>query len=222
MTLLILIVLSFVFVVSQVNMLYYQLNGYIYTPVYNETLNSTVIISRPITDCVQLNTDIVLAQDMIFVLMRIILPFIIMLVCTSILFNYARVSRKALIRRRQFRKEHTFTLVVTITNVWFLICNIGVVVYYFMFYYYKFSGASLPIIAHYTNLLFGACAIVLSYSFTFSWFFIDMLFNRTFRKEILLAVLFLTSLRDKIMTRVTQNNNTQNSNTQNNIQNTNL
>ena len=215
--------MSFVFVVSQVNMLYYQLNGYIYIPVYNETLNSTVIISKPITDCIQLNNDIALAQDMIFVLMRIILPFIIMLVCTSILFKYVRVSRKALIRRRQFRKEHTFTLVVTITNVWFLICNLGVVVYYFMFYYYKFSGASLPMVTHYTNLLFGACAIVLSYSFTFSGFFIDMLFNRTFRKEILLAVLFLTSLRDKIMaTRVTQNSNTQNSNTQNNIQNTNL
>lgn len=198
MTILILIIMSFVFVVNQVHMAYYVQNFKTSASVYNQTLNKTVFVSIVSVYCVQYNNNLSLAQDILFVIMRIILPFIIMVVCNIILINYIRQSRNRIIRGRKERKEHSFTLAVTIMNGSFLICNIGVVVYYIIFYYLKFSGTTLPLVPFYMNQLYGTCAVLFSFIFTLSQFLIDMIFNKVFRKEILVVFLIVTGRRNQV------------------------
>ena len=200
-TILILTVLGFVFVVSQIHLLYYQHIYQIHRPVFDATLKKTVF--KIITDstCARLNSNIGLAQDMIYVMMRILLPFIIMVICNAILVNYIRNRRKVVINRSKEKREHRFTITVTIMNGFFLACNIPVVIYYIMFYYFQFSSALevISLASYYSLILFSLCSILLSYIFIFSQFFIDMIFNKVFRKEILAAFLFLTGRQNKIM-----------------------
>ena len=127
--------------------------------------------------------------------MRIVLPFIIMVICNMILFNYIRNRRKVVIDENKEKREKRFTITVAIMNGIFLVCNIPVVIYYIMFYYFQFSTANIqvfPLVSYYSLILFGLCTILLSCIFIFSQFFIDMIFNKEFRKEILAAFLFLT------------------------------
>ena len=182
-TILILIVVSFVFVISQVNMLYYAIS--IRLP-----LNKTFTINNTLV-CTQSNLNIVFAQDLIFVLMRIILPFVIMVICNLVLVKHISKTRRSVIRGRKQKREHSFTIAVSIMNGSFLVCNIGVVFYYFISYYLIFSGLQLFVRPYYIFLIFGICGNLFSYIFTFSEFFIDMFFNKVFRKEILLLIRFL-------------------------------
>lgn len=192
-------VLFFVLVASQINMFIYATNSSTQTSVYNQTSNTTVIIRKPITVCYQSNPEIVLAQDMIFMFMRIILPFIIMVICNVILVNHISKTRNVVIRGRKEKRENNFTLSVSIMNGSFLICNIALVIYNIIFYYLKFSGASWSFIPFYINYLFGTCATVLSYIFTLSQFFIDLTFNKVFRKQVISLLMYLTRLRFRMV-----------------------
>ena len=132
----------------------------------------------------QANKNIVFAQDLIFVLMRIIFPFFIMVICNVVLVKHISKTRRVVIRGRKQKREHSFTIAVSIINGSFLVCNIGVVVYYFIFYFLYFSGNQMPIRSLNILTFYGLCANLFSYIFTFSEFFIDMFFNKVFRKEI--------------------------------------
>ena len=202
---LILSVMSFVFLVSQIYMFNYAQNSTNLTRIFNETLNTTFIMRTNLTACFQANLNIVLAQDMIFMIMRILLPFIVMVICNVILVNYISNRRKIIIRERKAKKEYSFTIAVLIMNASFLFCNISVVIYYIMAYYLKFSGASLPLVSVYINSLFGTCAILFSYMFTLSEFFIDLIFNKVFRKRILWLILNITTLGATFKTSVRTN-----------------
>lgn len=197
--------MSFVFLVSQVNMLYYAQNSFLLTFIYNETLNTTVISRKNISACNQANVQIVLVQDMIFVIMRIILPFVIMVICNVILVKYISSKRKVIIRGRKEKREHSFTIVVSIINGSFLFCNISVVIYYIIVYYYRFSGTSVTV-ETYKASLFGTCAILFSYLFTLSEFFIDVIFNKVFRIKMLSLLLYLTRFRFKFEIRINRPN----------------
>ena len=181
-TILILIVLSFVFVISQVNMLYYAIS--VAYPVFNTTLNKRVYYNDTLV-CTQANLNILIAQDFIFVLMRIILPFVIMVICNVVLVKHISKTRRAVIHGRKQKREHSFTIAVSIMNGSFLVFNIGVVVYYLIVYFLYFSRISFSLISSYSIFtLYGSFVILFSYIFTFSEFFIDMFFNKVFRKEI--------------------------------------
>lgn len=200
MTILILIILGFVFLVDQVYMIYFVRNSRFPVFVFNSTLNKSVLKFINVTFCVQPDSNIVLAQDIIFVIMRIILPFCIMIVCNVILINHIRKSRNRVIRGRKEKRENNFTFAVSIINGSFLAFNIGVVVYYIMIYYYRFSGNSLKTdsVSYYIFNLYGTSAILLSYLFTLSQFFIDMIFNKVFRKEILVVFMILSGRRNQV------------------------
>jgi hypothetical protein len=208
-TFFILMVLSFVFLVNQLYMAYYVQN--IRTPysVFNKALNKTVTVYRITAVCVQYNSDLVLAQDLVFVVMRILLPFIIMTVCNTVLINHIRKSRRRIANARDEKKERSFTMAVVIMNVSFLVCNIGAVAYFIIFYYMKFTGLSFPLVPFYSLYsLYGACATLLSYVFTLSQFFVDMIFNKIFRKEMIAALTCRRSQVDE--TRGNTNNNREN------------
>ena len=162
--------------------------------------------------CVQANSSIVFAQDMIFVIMRIIIPFIIMVICNVFLVKHISKTRKAVIRGREKKRENSFTMTVSIMNGCYLICNISVVVYYFILYYLRFSKTSLPSPTYYRINLYGTCAILFSYIFTLFQFLIDMFFNKVFRKEIFSLIGFLTRFRYPIKSAVSSRCNTQETN----------
>ena len=186
-TIWILIVIGFVFVICQIYMLYYVKS--IDYPVFNTTLNKYVLINNTLV-CVQTNTNIVLVQDLIFILMQIILPFVIMVICNVVLVKHINKTRRVVIRGRNQKREHSFTIAVSIMNGSFLVCNIGVVVYYFIVYFLIFLRT--PLNSHSNDIftLYGICSIFFSYIFTFSEFFIDMFFNKVFRKEIFTLIRF--------------------------------
>lgn len=200
-------VLAFVFVVDQIYMAYFVQNSKVPRAVFNKTLNRTVVVISVTASCVQPNTNLVLSQDIMFVIMRIILPFIIMVGCNVILIRHIRESRNRVIRDRKEKKEHSFTKAVAIMNGSFLACNIGVVVYYIIYYSLRFSGAQWPFLSVVIFSLYGTCAILLSYMFTLSQFIIDMIFNKVFRKEILHVVFFLTRQRNDVEPSRTNNSN---------------
>lgn len=198
-TALILIVFSFVLLVSQIYLIIYQRDAAALISVFNETLNKTVSKRIVIPICDQANQKILLAQDMIYIIMRIIFPFIIMVICNVILINYIRKSRQVLVSSLRERKEQSFTIVVAIMNLTYLFCNIAVIVYYIMLYYYSFTETMLDIVPYYSNLIFGISAILLSYIFTFSQFFIDLIFNKVFRSEIFSALSYIFDLGKNIL-----------------------
>lgn len=207
-TFFILMILTFVFLVDQLYMAYYVQNTRTPYSVFNKALNKTVTAYKITAVCVQYNSDLVLAQDLVFLVMRILLPFIIMTVCNAVLISHIRKSRQRIVHGRDEKKERSFTMAVVIMNVWFLVCNIGAVVYFIVFYYMKFTGLSWPLVPFYINSLYGACATLLSYVFTLSQFFIDMIFNKIFRKEMIAA---LTCRRNQVdEDRGNTNNNREN------------
>lgn len=197
-TVMIFIVLSFVFAVDQVYMAYYVMNQKIPVVVFNQTLNKSVLLLINVAVCVQKNDSLVLAQDLIYVMMRIILPFIIMVVCNIILINHIRQSRKRVIRGRNEKKENTLTKTVALLNGSFIICNISVVVYYIVVYYNLFNGIVYTNANYYIFLIYGTSSILLSYLFTLLQFFLDMVFNKIFRKEILQTFLIVTGRRNRV------------------------
>jgi len=210
-TILILIVITFVFAIDQIYLAYYVQNFNYPILVFNQTLNKSVIVIIIVGICNQKNQQISQAQDMIFVIMRIILPFIIMAICNSILINHIRQSRKRVIRGRNERKNHSFTLSVAIMNGSFLIFNIGVTVYYIIFYYNYYSRNSFGNVGNTILSFYGNCSIILSYFFILCQFLVDMIFNKIFRKEIIITFLIITGRRNQVeQTRggVTQTNNT--------------
>ena len=211
-TILILIIIGFVFVICQVYMVYYTKDVNYPVVLFNVTLNKTIFSVVKMANCVQANSNIVFAQDMIFVIMRIIIPFIIMVICNVFLVKHISKTRKAVIRGREKKRENSFTMTVSIMNGCYLICNIGVVLYYFIFYYLVFSGSSLQSPSFFRFSLYGTCSILLSYIFILSQFFIDMIFNKVFRKEIYSLISFLTRFRYPVKSAVTSRCNTQETN----------
>ena len=210
-SILILIVLCFVFIVDQVYMTYYVQNINYPVLVYNKTLNKSVSVIIPVPFCLQNNAQILLAQNLIFLIMRIILPFIIIAVCNFILIKHIHSSRRRVTRGRNQRKENSLTFTVAIMNGSFLICNLGLIPYNIIVYYSTFSGVSLAKVPYNINSLYGTCASLLSYLFTLSQFFLDMIFNKIFRKEMLQAILIVTGRRNQV--EETRGGNTQTNNT---------
>lgn len=210
LTVLIIVVLSFVFLVDQVYMAYFVTNSRVPLLVFNSTLNKSVLVIITVPFCVQTNTNLVLAQDMIIVFMRIILPFIFMVVCNVILIRHIRQSRNRVIRGRKEKKENSFTFAVAIINGSFLTFNFGVVVYYIIVYYFRFTGNYFGTSSYSVSMnifsLYGVSAILLSYLFTLCQFFFDMIFNKIFRKEIL-AIFLNLSRRNQVEETRTQTQN---------------
>lgn len=171
-------VIGFVFAVN-----YLQINKIQENDFY-ATLNITVNVSLNQTICIQDNTQILLSQDVVFVIMRIVLPFFIMFTCNVILIRHIRKTRKVIIRGRKEKREHSFTKAVAIMTGSFLAFNIVLIVYYIMIYYFKLSSITLRLALYSINYFYGIWAILLSYLFIVYQFFVVMAFNKLFRKKV--------------------------------------
>lgn len=146
------------------------------------------------SDCLAISMDIHTAQDILFVFMRIILPLLLMIICSVILIKHVRESRRRVIHGRYQKRENYFTVAVTFTNVAFFVFNLPITFYYIVYYYLFYSKVSLSLLGGFQFNLFFVVAYLFSYlfsMFTLCQFWIDLALNRLFRNEIFAVFILL-------------------------------
>lgn len=181
------------------------------TTVFNSIENRTVMVPVNITICTQANRNVTLAQDLIFIIIRVILPFIIMVTCNIVLIRHVAISRNKVIRGSNQRREHSFTIAVAILNGSFMAFNLGAVVLFIITYYIRFSGNRFTVVGSAMFVVYQTVSILVAYSFGLLQFWLDLIFNRIFRQEMRTAFLILIGQRNKVYenTSSTSSNSTQ-------------
>lgn len=203
LSILILLVFGFVLLTNAINGWYYAQAFKIPVSVYNATLNKTVRVSVIVHQCYQANDELKLVQDMIYVTMRVVLPFGIMVFCNAALFLHIYGVRKRSGRtvNPNTRRENFFTLAVWFTNAAFFVLNAPFVISTVLNYYYYMTGIimNLDLVVYYKLSLFSTVALLLSYVFTLLNFWIDLVFNGIFRTEMRFALLILMGRRIQVL-----------------------
>lgn len=167
-------------------------------------INNTVIIT-------QVNTIFTQSiADATFVVVRVLIPFFIMVTLNAILIRYITLSKKKIATKTKDskqKKESRFTTSIILINAFFFIFQFPEVVKQILRYSYFIPYAnSIWIVANSSFTLFGNITLLWSYCFTLLEFFLDITFNSLFRAEIL-------SVFDFILKRKTPTNSEQKSRT---------
>lgn len=171
-------------------------------------LNVTVKVNITLLQCLAINSDIQTAQDMLYVIMRIVIPLVIMVVCSYILFKHVFKARRRIIRGRNQKRENFFTFAITLTNCAFFVFNLPITVYYVYYYYLKYSNTRISLVGSFQFNIFFIVAYLFSYLFTLCQFWIDLTLNRVFRKEIFTFVKSILPDRLNSVLSSTLNNST--------------
>lgn len=169
--LLILLIFGLVLVANIINGWYYSETISVSTNVFNATLNRTVRIKVTYSKCTQDDKTLVVAQDLIFIIMRVGIPVIIMFACNFILIKHVRTIRSNVTRTNTThnqRHENKFILAVWFINTAFFLLNLP----YFVFIIFS---NSLQFTGYYNTLsmLSQVQIVLLSSMFTLSEFWID-------------------------------------------------
>ena len=129
---------------------------------------------------------ITVTSDLISVLLRTYIPFVIMLILNVVMIRKimesSRLSLKKTIRR--YRKDYQFTIAVMFVDVYIFLANLPESIFYIIYDYYLYSGMFLSssVFRSYYNLLSGIFSNISLSVQTFS-FFSYLLFNTIFRRE---------------------------------------
>ena len=201
----ILVVQGIVFIINLFYLTNYASVSVITQSQFDPLLNVSVSVNITKKNCIAINKDIQLAQDMIHVVMRIILPVFIMFVCSYTLIKHVLNVRRTIIRERNQKRENRFTVAVAFSNFAFLFFNLPVTVYYFILYYFTLSKITLSPLTGAQFNLFCTVANLFSCMFTLGQFWIDLAFNRLFRKEIFDFIIFVYTRRFNRVESETQN-----------------
>lgn len=191
LTLFILGVQGFVFLTNLVNVAYYAKASVGVQTQLDPVLNVSVKVNKTKLTCAVISKDMQTTQDILFVFMRIIIPMFTMIICSYYLIKHVLEVRRRIIRGRNQKRENHFTVAVAFTNVAFFVFNLPITVYYIIYYYIILSKVSLTFLGNVQFSLFFSVSYLFSYMFTLCQFWIDLAFNRIFRKEIFAAVFFL-------------------------------
>jgi hypothetical protein len=134
---------------------------------------------------------IILSTDLISISLRTYIPFVLMIIFNIIMIRkILSTSQKANFKQSSLRgKEYQFTLAVMSFDVYFLITNFPLSVFYIVFDVNYYSGAFSvdPEFGAYFNMLFYVFVDISFIEQTFS-FFMNLGFNKLFRKELLLMI----------------------------------
>jgi hypothetical protein len=122
--------------------------------------------------------------DVMNVILRSYLPFLIMLACNILLTRELIRSKKKMLKSDSFRREYNFTFTVIGMNIFFFILYTPWSVYYILNRIYNSSTPNLSqVIIERINLLRS-----ISFSFAYlnnaSVFVVNAIFNKLFRKEL--------------------------------------
>lgn len=184
-TILILGLQTLVFLVNLFYLTYYLRVSTSAQSVFDPALNKNVYTNVTVSQCVITSTDIQTAQDLLHVIMRIVLPLLIMIVCSVVLVRHIREAKKKVISGRNQKRELHFTVAVALINGAFFAFNAPITIYYIIYYYIRFSGVTLSFLGNFQFTLFFTVAYLFSYMFTLCQFWVDLALNRLFRGEIL-------------------------------------
>ena len=189
--LLILVVQGIVFLINLFNVAYYAKVSVGVQSQLDPVLNVSVKVNKTILTCTVISKDIQTAQDIVFMFIRILIPMFIMIICSYYLIKHVLEVRRRIIHGRNQKRENLFTVAVTFTNVAFFVFNLPITVYYIIYYCITLLKIFLPYLGNVQFSLFFRVAYLFSYMFTLCQFWIDLAFNRIFRKEIFAAAFFL-------------------------------
>lgn len=161
------------------------------TTSFNPSTNQTTTTKLCTT-----NEIIVNIRDGLTIIFRSILPFIVMLILNISLIRNLLNMKKKLNMTRSLSRELNFSFSIIALNILFLISILPNMVCLILLNIYQYgfksqlTSKNLVII----NLAFSASLYFLTYNFSFP-FFVNLKFNKLFRKEFLLL---LKNLRSKI------------------------
>ena len=133
---------------------------------------------------------IVLSSDLISISLRTYIPFILMIIFNVIMMRKILETSRIVAKRNSLkRKGYQLTFAAMAFDVYFFVTNFPLSVYYIVYDINLYSGAfSLdPEYGAYINMVFWIFVDVSFVDQTFS-FFINLAFNKLFRKELLLLV----------------------------------
>jgi hypothetical protein len=178
------VIILMVFLTFLVN-LSYLFNNYDIT--FESDLNKTTNLTENKTEIRSCSSyeAIGLMEDIINVLMRNVIPFVIMLTLNILMSRKLFTSRKILGKIASLKKEYQFAISIVAMNFFFLIIYIPWSIAFVIYHVYAFlpNLANLYLIEIFK--FFQTIANCLAYINNFSVFFTNILFNYLFRNELL-------------------------------------
>lgn len=108
-------------------------------------------------------------------------------------------SKKIVIRCKNKRREHSFTTKVAFLNDSFCVFNLGLIVYYLISNYIRKTKNYPSQVDGLKLAIFFNVVTFVSMMFTMLQFWIDLVFNRLFRKTIRGTLFILTYRRTQVL-----------------------
>ena len=151
---------------------------------YDPVLNVSTPMNITESICVPFSTNILTAQNVIFVFMYIIIPLLLRITFSYCLFKHVQESTEQVHGRNQ-RREIYLTWSALFSNGAFLVFNLPIIIYYMIYSYRSYWKVSLSVRYVYQLDLLYEIAYLFSFTFTIYQFWIDFVFNRLFREEMI-------------------------------------
>lgn len=183
-------VFAFVLIASLINAFFYATSSTSVQLVFNTTTNSSMFQFVTTTTCTFSSVTLEQIQDYMFVSMRVIVPMIIMFILNVILVKHIHDAKKKVLHGREKKRDHTFTIAVSFVNGAFCVLTFPFVVATVLNYTIRSQLATTSLVSYGIFLVYFEVSQLMSYFFSLGEFFLDITFNRLFRKEIFRVVLF--------------------------------
>lgn len=140
------------------------------------------------------NPQLRMITDLIAILFRTVIPFAVMILLDVLIIRKMRASSKLSSKQASFsQKEHDFTIAVLAYDVFFLITSLPITIYLIVNSFLAYSGVlkSDPVLAAGYSIFYG---VVLNFSHCKQslMFFMNIGFNKLFRREMFLLLRFRT------------------------------
>lgn len=156
----------------------YTVLTYNVTTIYNTT---RVVTSRTCDS----KLGVQLTLDSMSVLMRTLIPFLVMAIVDFILIRHIRESRKRVNQNRSNKKELQFTIAVVFMNATFIFLNFPMAVDLLYQNIPNYAYPEWPILNLIEFEFYGQTVSLVAYMFQITEFWVNLGFNKLFRKEIM-------------------------------------
>lgn len=157
--------------------------------IFNSSLNQTEEIETVYLKCFSTNKQLKLAQELAYLTIRVLLPFVIMIACSILLVVHVNTARRRsvvvhmIMWSQHNRRKKKLTLAVCFVNVSFVLFNLS--------YVLAIVLTKLTINLNSSDdtyrerlVVFYGLSVLFSYVFTLVQFWFDFVFNRLFRRVI--------------------------------------
>lgn len=137
------------------------------------------------------STGTVISSDIISIILRTYAPFVIMIICN--VFMLGKILKKAAFKQSSLNKrENQFTLAIMAFDVYFFLTNFPLSIFYILYDINLYTGSLRAGVADplfvATYSLLNAICVNLSFVEQTLSFFMNLAFNKLFRREIMVIV----------------------------------